>query len=225
MADQTIAVPYYETSPPVSLPRQTSNNFSSVKTRPMYLKLDRSPVFLAQTDFGSSLTQQDARTQWCNGILRKLTVFVDASNVDREWCAKWETYASDYINSQTTKPRGQKKKLAMQNMLSTGMDDLPRLKMTADPEVLEDLCGQLNIPLKDAFNIPSGIYDCIFTVSGVWQNGQGYGLTLRGLKFRLRQEVSVAKRLKPSDYKFPEIEDEDKEEGEVMVEEEADEEA
>lgn len=205
----TQPVDYKRALPGDAPPRSISSNFSVIGKRPAYMKINSKPGILIQSEYGSKETQQELRTAYINGSKRNLVVFVDAYDVCPEWVNAWQDYATEYINNSVKKAKGAKSKLAMQQMISYNNDDKPRLKMTMDSEVMDDLAEACGLSGDKLFDIPSGVYGIIFTVSGIWKNGSSYGVSMRVLKMRLKKEIAVAKRLKPSDYEMPESDDEE----------------
>ena len=208
-SDKIVPLPYTRVSPPESMPRSTSINFSLVPAEPAYIKVDSRPVFLVQSDFGDKTPQSTLREAFLQGNERKLVALVDASSLDLGWVESWEAYAADYIDKTINSKKGRKAKLALTPLIAhTGEEGQPRVKMTLDPEVLKD-CAQDCNSAESLFDMPHGQYGIVFKVSGVWQNAASYGLSLRILKIRMKKEAPVAKRLKPSDYAMPDSDDEE----------------
>ena len=171
------------------------------------------PSIFVQTEFGRKETQQELKTAYTKGTKRNLTVFVDAYDIDTEWVSTWEAYASAYVNYTIRKVKGGKTRpstLALQSLVSYDNNDKPRLKMTMDPDVLDDLAQSCGLAEDKVFDMPNGIYGIVFTISGIWKNGSGYGISMRVLRMCLKKETGPSsKRLKPSDYAIPDSDDED----------------
>ena len=217
MASNQTPVPYARALPGDAPPRPISPHFSTVAKKIVYMKTFSRPSIFVQTEFGSKETQQELKTAYMKGTKRNLTVFVDAHDIDTEWVSTWESYASAYVNSTVRKVKGGKTRpsaLALQSMVSYDNYDKPRLKMTMDPDVLDDLAQSCGLAEDNVFDMPNGIYGIIFTISGIWKNGSAYGISMRVLKMKLKKETEpAAKRLKPSDYIMPESDDEEVDNG------------
>lgn len=218
MATIVTPIDYKRALPGDAPPRSISSNFSVIGKRPAYMKINSKPGILVQSEYGSKETQQELKTAYVNGSKRNLVVFVDAYDVCPDWINAWQDYATEYINNTVKKSKGVKSKLSMQQMISYSNDDKPRLKMTMDSEVMDDLAEACGLSGDNFFEIPNGIYGVIFTVSGIWKNGSSYGVSMRVLKLRLKKEVAIAKRLKPSDYQMPPSDTEEEEEEDVVEE-------
>ena len=217
MASNQTPVPYASVLPGDAPPRPILPHFSTVAKQIAYMKTFSKPGIFVQSEFGSKETQQDLRSAYAKGMKRNLTVFVDAYDIDHEWVSTWEAYATAYVNSTIRKVKGGKTKpstLALQSLVSYDNNDKPRLKMTMDPDVLDDLAQSCGLAGDKVFDLPNGVYGVVFTISGIWKNGSGYGISMRVLRMCLKKETEpVAKRLKPSDYAIPDSDDEDEDNG------------
>lgn len=221
MAINQTPVPYARALPGDAPPRAISPHFSTVPKQIAYMKTFSKPGIFVQSEFGSKETQQELKNAYMKGTKRNLTVFVDAFDIDTEWVSTWEAYAHAYVNSTIRKVKGGKTRpstLALQSMVSYDNYDKPRLKMTMDPEVLDDLAQSCGLAEDKVFDMPNGIYGIIFTISGIWKNGSAYGISMRVLKIKLKKETEpAAKRLKPSDYVMPESDDEGEDNGGAKI--------
>ena len=153
-------VDYRGVTPGDAPPRPINSNFSVIAKRPAYMKIHSKPGILVQSEYGSKETQQELKTAYVNGSKRNLVVFVDAYDVCPDWINAWQDYATEYINNTVKKSKGVKSKLSMQQMISYNNDDKPRLKMTMDSEVMDDLaeaCGVSSkpAPVLDIHGIPA----------------------------------------------------------------------
>lgn len=212
MANKSIPTIYKNVTPPEGVPRRLSAYFSLMPERtPAYVRIPAKPFVLVQSDFSDDTPQAKLREQFLAGNIRKLIMFVDASEIEDQWFASWEQYAEECIEKLVA-PAGKKSgkksnKLACTPMVSISSEGQRRIKLVVDTDVLYDCARACGMTETDIFDLPQGDYGLIFTVTGIWQNASNYGISMRAVKLALKKQAPEAKRLRPADFVMPDEEE------------------
>ena len=167
---------------------------------------------LIKGEYGDGKSQETLRASF-NSDKDKILMYLrlDSSKTIQQlsdWEDQWREAAAAHLAATTAKKRGAK--LVYHHLLRVD-EDSAMIKINVPYYVLDDCAKKAGI--DDVFELGHAHYKIVFRVTGMWQNSANYGLSLSAMRvLRVKDVEYGTKRKCPSEFEFPEDDDDSSDE-------------